>query len=416
MTAGIRHLRLVAAVLLTFMLAIAGALASAGPAAAAPPSASSTAEITLSPSSGPAGTTVTVTGLRFPKKSTGTVTAGTTTVGVTTTGSGYFTATVTIPSETASTLPVTATVGRTSAAATFTVTGQPDTPPTETAALRFGVTTPGGATANAELDAVAALAGENPSIVMSYYDFGQPAPTAGLDSVAARGADSMLTWEPWRWGGGVTQSAYSNARVAAGDHDAYLREWGTALAAWGGTVYVRYAHEMNGNWYPWAEGVNGNAPGSYAAAWRHVHDVVTSQGATNVKWVWSPNVPYTGSVPLTGLYPGDAYVDVVALDGYNWGTSATWSSWTAPEALFAGGLSELRTIAPGKPIMIAETASAEAGGSKADWNTALVSYLAAQPDIVGFVWFHHDKETDWRIDSSAASATAFAAALAQRRQ
>ena len=70
-------------------------------------------------------------------------------------------------------------------------------------------------------------------------------------------------------------------------------------------------------------------------------------------------------------------------------------------------------IAPGTPILIAETASAEAGESKADWNTALVSYLAAQPDVTGFVWFHH-KETDWRIDSSIASAAALGAALAAR--
>ena len=89
---------------------------------------------------------------------------------------------------------------------------------------------------------------------------------------------------------------------------------------------LRYGHEMNGSWYPRADGVNGNAPGDFAAAWRHVHDVVTAAGATNPSWVWSPNIPYTGSTPLDGLYPGAVYVDAVALDGYNWGTSAGWST------------------------------------------------------------------------------------------
>jgi beta-mannanase len=277
------------------------------------------------------------------------------------------------------------------------------------------VSTPGGLGANAELDAVAALVGEAPSIVLSYADFGQPAPIAGLQSVAARGATALVTWEPWRWGGGVDQPAYSNERVAAGDFDPYLREWGTALAAWGGPVYLRYGHEMNGNWYPWSDGVNGNASGSYAAAWRHVHDVVTAQGATNVSWVWSPNIPYTGSTPLASLYPGAGYVDVVALDGYNWGTSQTWSTWTSPSALFGPGLAELRALSPGTPILIAETASSELGGSKAQWNTDLITYLNGQSDVTGFVWFDHDKEVDWRIASSTASSTALAAALAQRR-
>jgi hypothetical protein len=172
---------------------------------------------------------------------------------------------------------------------------------------------------------------------------------------------------------------------------------------------------MNGNWYPWAEGVNGNQSGDYVQAWRHVHDVLAAAGASNVAWVWSPNVPYFGSTDLAGLFPGAGYVDVVALDGYNWGTSASWSSWISPQDLFAPGIAQLRTLAPGVPILIAETASAEAGGSKAQWDTDLISYLVAQPDVVGFVWFHLQKETDWRINSSDSSAAAFKAALASRR-
>jgi beta-mannanase len=107
-------------------------------------------------------------------------------------------------------------------------------------------------------------------------------------------------------------------------------------------------------------------------------------------------------------------VDIVGLDGYNWGTAASWSSWTSPSALFGDGLAALRSLAPGKPIMISETGSAEAGGSKANWNSSLVSYLAAQSDITAFIWFHHNKEVDWRINSSTSSASALAGALAAR--
>ncbi|WP_445442647.1 glycoside hydrolase family 26 protein [Clavibacter sp. km1a] len=303
-----------------------------------------------------------------------------------------------------------------SAAEATGTTDTTGTPPTSDARLRFGVATPGGPTASAELDRVAAQVGESPSIVLSYADFTQAPPLAALDAVAARGAESLLTWEPWRAGAGVGQPAFTNASIAAGDHDAYLRDWGTALASWGGPVLLRYAHEMNGNWYPWAEGANGNAPGSYAAAWRHVHDVVVAQGATNVRWVWTPNVPYYGSTDLAGLYPGDAYVDVVGLDGYNWGTGIAGHGWTAPADLFAPGLARLRGVAPGKPVVIAETASSEVGGSKAAWNRDLVAYLQAQPDVTALVWFDMDKEADWRIASSASSADALRDALALRRR
>ncbi|MDP9987611.1 hypothetical protein J2S98_002778 [Arthrobacter oryzae] len=385
-----------------------------------PASAATTPQITLNPASGPAGSAVTVTGTGFKAATTGTVIVGSTTFAFQTTSTGAFSTGITIPAASTGNLTITAKTSSIKASATFVVQAAPapaaaPAPTISSAPLRFGVATPGGPLASTELDEVASLAGEIPSVVMSYKDFLQAPPITELDAVRSRGATPLVTWEPWAWGGGVDQPAYSLARITAGDFDAYISQWGQSLAGWGKPVMLRFAHEMNGNWYPWAEGVNGNQAGEYVAAWRHVHDVVAATGASNVQWVWSPNVPYWGSTDLAGLYPGAGYVDIVALDGYNWGTSQTWSSWVSPVDLFAPGISQLRSLAPGKPVLIAETASSELGGSKASWNTDLVSYLAAQPDVMGFVWFHMQKETDWRINSSDSSASAFKSALLARR-
>lgn len=278
--------------------------------------------------------------------------------------------------------------------------------------LKFGVATNGGPLASTELDAVATVAGEAPSMILFYKDFTQAFPTAELNATDARGATPLLTWEPWVANGNTTQADYTLDNITAGKYDAYIKQWASGMKSYGKPIMLRFAHEMNGNWYPWSEGVNNNGSGDYVQAWKHVHDVVVAEGVTNVSWVWSPNAPYYGSVPLSGLYPGDNYVDIVALDGYNWGTTQSWgSAWQTPQQVFGQGISELRTIAPGKPILIAETASAEQGGSKADWNNTLVSYLSAQPDVMGFVWFNLNKEVDWRINSSTTSASAFANAL-----
>ena len=48
------------------------------------------------------------------------------------------------------------------------------------------------------------------------------------------------------------------ARIIAGDFDAYIRRWARSTAAYGRPVRLRFAHEMNGDWYPWAETANGN--------------------------------------------------------------------------------------------------------------------------------------------------------------
>ena len=399
------------------LLAAAGMVLSGVQAATAAPGAA--ARIVLDPGSGPAGSAITVSGTGFKASATGTVIIGAATFQFRTTATGSFSTGATIPATASGNVAVTAKTSSVKASTVFVVQAAalpaPEPPSISNDPLRFGVATAGGAMAAAELDEVAYLAGEAPSMVLMYKDFLQAPPLAELDAVRARGAVPLLTWEPWAWGGGVNQASYALDRIAAGDFDARLAQWGQALAAWGQPVMLRFAHEMNGNWYPWAEGVNGNQAGDYVPAWQHVHDVVSAAGADNIQWVWSPNVPYWGSTDLAGLYPGAEYVDVVALDGYNWGTSQTWSSWVSPQDLFAPGIAQLRTLAPGSPILVAETASSEQGGSKAAWNTELVSYLAAQPDVIGFVWFHLQKETDWRINSSDASASALRSALLARR-
>ena len=383
----------------------------AGPPVAAAVRASGVPTVTAAPASGPVGTATTVQGTGFPARTTGAVAVGTRSVTVRTDGKGAFSAPVTVPAAAPGSLVVTALVAGRSAATTFQVTEPVAVAPR----LRFGVSTPGGPSASAELDAVTDLAGEAPSVVLSYADFTRELDVAGLMSVRARGAVPLVTWEPWVAGRGVDQPAYALDRIAAGDFDAYLRRWAEGLRAYGGPVLLRFAHEMNGDWYPWSEGVNGNAAGDFVAAWRHVHAVVEAVGVPHVSWVWSPNVPYPGSSPLAGLYPGAEVVDVAALDGYNFGTSQPWSSWVDPQALLGPGLEELRRLAPGTPVVVAETASAELGGSKADWVRQLFAYLAAQPDVTAVVWFSHLKETDWRLDSSASSAAAVREALALRR-
>ncbi|MGY1705226.1 glycoside hydrolase family 26 protein [Geodermatophilus sp. SYSU D00697] len=309
-------------------------------------------------------------------------------------------------------LLVGATVGATVGAAVLTAaTGDA---PERTEPLAFGVTTPGGARATGELDAVEAATGERPSLVVVYVDFTAAPPVGDLDAIAARGATPVVTWEPWD-ADDPGNRVFSMADIAAGAHDAYLRQWADALRDWGRPVLLRFAHEQNGDWYPWAVGVGGTTAADHIAAFRHVTEVFEARRAGNVQFVWNPNVSFAGSSPLSVTWPGARYVDQVALDGYNWGTSRPGHAWQEPEELFADSVEELRGLAPGVPITIAEVASAEEGGDKAAWIRDLVAWLDEQPDVAAFVWFDHAKEADWRIASSPAGADAMRSALAGRR-
>lgn len=287
------------------------------------------------------------------------------------------------------------------------------------AAIKFGVIVAGGTDDQLaqQLQNVAIVANEKPSLVTTYSSFGgnSSAPISTLDMISTRGATPIVTWEPWQAGAGSTQPAYRNTEITAGRYDSYISSWGSALAKWGKPVIIRYAHEMNGSWYPWSDGINGNAEGSYVDSYRHVHDLVTAAGATNVSWMWSPNTVFAGSAPLLSEYPGTAYVDYAGVDGYNWGNTRASMKWLTPAKIFSATLAQLRIVAVSKPIVISEVASTESGGSKATWNGQLLSYLSSQNDVVGFTWFNINKESDWRIESSTESASAFASALSTRR-
>lgn len=282
----------------------------------------------------------------------------------------------------------------------------------------LGAFVPGSPQDMAPVDAWAADAGRSPSLVMWYQAWAGPGSTfdaAAATNVAARGAVPMITWEPWDWQAGMSQPAYSLRNISKGKYDSYIRTWARAAKAWGGQLFLRFAHEMNATPYPWAAFTNGNTPASYISAWRHVHDIFVTVGATNVSWVWSPSIIGAGHVSLGSVYPGSSYVDWVAADGYNGGTALPWGGWLSFTQLFGSTLDAFNTLAPGKPQMIGETSSAEAGGSKAVWITDMFATLALRPSVRALVWFNQNKEADWRIESSATAQTAFAAGAAAPR-
>lgn len=210
--------------------------------------------------------------------------------------------------------------------------------------------------------------------------------------------------------------------IAAGELDADLEQWSAQVAEYGKPFFFRWNWEMNlptAEPFPYALEAK-ESPPTYVAAWRRFHDIAETEGATNITWVWCPNVTFPGSTPLIYLWPGSNYVDWTCMDGYNHGTNPLQSSgWLSFYNLFDNTYEELTTgLASQKPIMIGETASTEFGGSKASWIAdALVTQLPQSfPKIKAVVWFNWNIEEgggrwDWPIESSASSEVSFASAI-----
>jgi hypothetical protein len=234
--------------------------------------------------------------------------------------------------------------------------------------------------------------------------------TSLVSKVAAHGSTPLVTLGFWNPAKGVKQSTYTDKKIAGGSLDSYLRAYALKAKAYGATIWLRPFHEMNGNWYPWGGTVNGNTPSQFIAAWRHVKNIFTAEGATNVKFVWCPNtdsVPNTSANAISKYWPGSSYVDYVALDGYNWGGS----QWKSFSAVFSHGYAAIKKL-PTKPLIIAETGCATSGGNKAAWVAAMYKVIpTSYGRIIGISWFDANKEHDWRMDSSSAVMAAFRAGV-----
>lgn len=235
-----------------------------------------------------------------------------------------------------------------------------------------------------------------------------------FDHATSDGRAVMLSLEPWSPGGSPEQPKWALSTFLRGDHDARIRDWARGLRDRGHVVYLRPMHEMNGDWYPWSGVRNGNTAADYVAAWRHIHKLFQETGATNVRWVWAPNVlDVPQSNDLERYYPGGQYVDVLGLDGYNWGTSQPgYGGWLSFEQIYAEAYARVTALGP-QPVWLTEVASDETGGDKAQWVRDMFAALKTRyPRVAAVVWFNERKERDWRVTSSPASTAAFVEALA----
>ncbi|KTR38030.1 hypothetical protein NS263_14530 [Curtobacterium oceanosedimentum] len=289
----------------------------------------------------------------------------------------------------------------------------------------------------AEYDRVTQEVGRATNMVGFFQGFDQDFNASAVQRSWANGRLPLMTWETVPAKTGNDQPyvpGYTNQDIVSGKFDDYLANYAKALKANGMPVVIRLDHEMNGQWYNWSEASKQqNAPGSYVAMWKHVHDVFQANGANDyVIWNWSPsridklgNPKYQTLDYMRQYYPGADYVDWVGMSGYY----RTATEQPTFQTTFGATLAQLRQVAPGKHILLNEIGATETGGTvsnsqKSQWIASLFDALAdpANSDVIGFAYFSQVATTivdgarttnDWRLDSRADSLATFAEGIAR---
>jgi mannan endo-1,4-beta-mannosidase len=170
----------------------------------------------------------------------------------------------------------------------------------------------------------------------------------------------------WRDNTGGYQALLADLAFAA-DQLSYFAEYDIP-------VLFRPYHEMNGNWFWWG----GKSPAGYQQLWQIAYDyLVHTRGLHNLIFVWSPAAwTPTGTDVPWNFYPGNDYVDVVAVDDYNpkYGTGLSTPENSHYTNIYYTGLQDYA-----KPRMLAES-----------FNVPITkdgtSALTASPWVIWTVW------------------------------
>jgi len=291
-----------------------------------------------------------------------------------------------------------------------------------------------------------ARAGRAPALWSIWSDWGGPGDPSQssssqlpdltfLNHLEQHGTAPFIFWQPID-PADLGTAKFSFKHIEAGDWDSYITAFAVATKAVSGPVLIRFAHEMDGDWFPWSIGLHGNTTTSFINAWRHIWTIFHNVGATNVRWVWSPNgcdcaKPTTRPLNpgLDALYPGDKYVDYLGASGFNWGSYkdrwATMQVIMKPRMHGFDSMNNTRIGRAGvrrKPIILAETASAPTGPSahagknppgntKARWIKVGYDLIHSRyPRVKAIVYFNVDmrkldSNEDWHL--AGASMTAY---------
>lgn len=266
----------------------------------------------------------------------------------------------------------------------------------------------------AVLQAVERKAGCTFRAIRWFQDWDAPYNRAYARTLTGLNRELELSWQPrTRTSAGVRGVPYRE--IAAGRHDAYLRQFARDVRREGVPLRITFAPEMNGNWGAYQLSAR-NTPADFVHAWRRIVNVFRAEGAP-VRWVWTPNILYPG-MPSSyrALYPGGEWVHEVGLDGYNWGSTNPWNRWLSFRDTFAPSYRELKRVAGTKPVQLGELASVEQGGSKAAWIREMCAALPGFGQIRRAFWFHlKDGRVDWRLTTSQAALDAFRRCVRTRR-
>lgn len=233
-----------------------------------------------------------------------------------------------------------------------------------------------------------------------------PFPATQEAEDAKRGRTPMIDWKATH----RTQGPIKWAEIASGARDTHLKKKAAALKAYGRHVYFSFHHEPEND-----TRTHGTAK-DFIGAFRRVQYVfhtVAGIPKDRITWVEALMAATFDAGKQNTWYAGDAYVERIGLNGYNWYPGKPGSTWRTLADIFTKPYNWAASKRKG--VMITETGVMEdpkwtgGGNRKALWFDSALATIKKWPYLKEFCYWHSDGSRGYPfwVDSSSASVTAF---------
>ncbi len=188
--------------------------------------------------------------------------------------------------------------------------------------------------------------------------------------------------------------------ILDGNYDVFLKSFATEVAEFGHPVLFRFCNEMNGDWCVYSAYHTSRDTEIYKELYKYVYKIFEDADADNVIWIWNPNEKSYPNFEWNNeilYYPGDEYVDVIGLTGYNNGTYYKDETWREFTEIY-DPLYQKAELYYHKPLMITEFSSSSVGGNKEEWVNDMFSNIDKYPRIKVAIWWNGcDRDADGNV-------------------
>lgn len=159
-------------------------------------------------------------------------------------------------------------------------------------------------------------------------------------------------------------------------------------------ILFRLNNEMNSDWTSYGSSACLDDPEIYVELWRKIYNIFKEEGVDNAIWVFNPNdesYPPCGYNSTIAFYPGNEYVQLFGVTGYNTGTYyavENGEKWKTFKEIYDNIMEKQHRIYGKFPWIITEFASSSVGGDKVQWINDMFNDLASYPNIKMAFWFN----------------------------